>query len=505
MPIYTTALLHDYQPPRRLCEATYQPLSVKVNQGLLIPDPNTARNPINYNEQILRESYRPRALSGMYSKVGFNIGPTLLSWMLDNNRSVAKKIIESDGISQDKFEGHGNAVAQASWNHVILPLASEKDIKTQIRWGIKSFINAFDRYPEGVWLPEAGVSSKVLEALADHNIKFVILSPYQANKIKPIHESNWWDVSGGRIDPSRAYKIFIPNTTKDISAFFYDKEISPDISFPNGRGSKIYHSSSEFVNRLKNGVDWRRQHEQLIHFAADGETIGHHHKNIVGIVAQAYDLIDSKAVDGIELMNYGLFLEKNPPTWEVEIFDNTAWSCSHGLGRWGEGKNKQCICPDVFNSDWRVELRQAFDYLKSNVDKVFNDLGGRYLHNPWEARDDYISVVLGTKTFDQFLQEHAKRNLSKTDIKTVHKLLEMEKLSIVMYTSCAWFFNNVNEITTYGSLISASSALEIYKDLAGDPKGKVESGFIQQLQAVQYGNHDAFNNFQKASKLVKSL
>ena len=506
MPIYTTALLHDYQPPRRLCDVLYQPLETKIDQSLLIPDTNGSE-PSNYNEEILKQSYAPRAFSGLYSKVGFNIGPTLLSWMVDNDPVVAKKIIESDKISQEKFEGHGNAVAQASWNHVILPLASEKDIRTQIRWGIKSFINAFGRYPEGVWLPEAAVNYKVLEALSDQNIKFVILSPFQASKIKPIHENNWWNVNGGKIDPSRAYKIFIPNTTKSISAFFYDKEISPDISFPESRGSKIYQSSNEFVNRLKSAADWRRQGNQLIHFATDGETFGHHHKDVVGIVGivdGAYDLIDAKAIDGIELMNYGLFLEKNPPTSEVQIFDNTAWSCGHGLGRWGEEKNKACTCPNVFNSDWRVQLRQAFDFLKGNVDNLFEDLGSNYLNDPWEARDDYISVVLGKKPFDRFLQEYGKDNLSYTDVEAVHKLLEMEKFSMLMYTSCAWFFNSVNEITSYTSLIAASSALELYKDLTQGHNTEVEKMFMEMLHYVQYGSHDAFNNFENASNLVKT-
>ena len=503
MPIYTTALLHDYQPPRRLCDVIYQPLRKEIDQTLLIPEPN-GNIPANYNQNILEESYAPRAFSDLYSKVGFNVGPTLLSWMLDNDRNVARKIIESDKVSQDKFEGHGNAIAQASWNHAILPLTAEKhpkDLSIQIKLGIKCFQEAFGRYPEGVWLPETAVSYKVLEALSDHRIKFVILSPFQASKIKPINEGSWWDVSGGRIDPSRAYKIFIPNTFKSINAFFYDKEIAPDISFPRERNSKIFHSSGEFINRIKNGADWKRQHEQLIHYAADGETFGHHHKNVVGVVAQAYDLINSHAVDGLELTNYGLFLEKNPPAWEAQIFDNSAWSCGHGLGRWGEEKNGLCNCGGVINSDWRIQLRQAFDYLKENIDRVFEEKGKHYLYNPWEARNDYISVSLGAKSFDQFIETHAKKGLNKDDLKKIHKLLEMEKFSMLMYTSCAWFHGGLG-IEAYTSLISANSAVGLLKDLTND--NKVEEEFIKKLSFVQFGDHDAFNNYKKAGELVQS-
>ena len=71
---------------------------------------------------------------------------------------------------------------------------------------------------------------------------------------------------------------------------------------------------------------------QLVHIATDGESYGHHHRHGDMALAYALDYIEANGL--ARLTNYGEYLEKHPPTHEVEIFENTSWSCVHGIERW---------------------------------------------------------------------------------------------------------------------------------------------------------------------------
>jgi len=57
----------------------------------------------------------------------------------------------------------------------------------------------------------------------------------------------------------------------------------------------------------------------------DGESYGHHHAH--GDMALAYALDRFSKDPDIRLTNYGEFLALHPPECEVEIHDNTSWSC----------------------------------------------------------------------------------------------------------------------------------------------------------------------------------
>ena len=66
--------------------------------------------------------------------------------------------------------------------------------------------------------------------------------------------------------------------------------------------------------------------------ATDGESYGHHHR--FGDMALAFALRRIENSGDVALTNYGEFLEKCPPAWEVDIHENSSWSCSHGVERW---------------------------------------------------------------------------------------------------------------------------------------------------------------------------
>ena len=193
---------HFYQPPREnawLEKIEIQPSAFPYH---------------DWNERITKECYYPNAFSRVlnddqkiidivnnYSKISFNFGPTLLSWMEQHAPETYQAILDSDRESQQNFGGHGSAIAQV-YNHMIMPLANRRDKETQIIWGIEDFRKRFGRQPEGMWLGEAAVDSESLELMAKHGIKFSLLAPRQAARFRKIGEQNWTE----GIEPNKHYK-----------------------------------------------------------------------------------------------------------------------------------------------------------------------------------------------------------------------------------------------------------------------------------------------------------
>ena len=85
-----------------------------------------------------------------------------------------------------------------------------------------------------------------LQVLADHGIKFTILSPNQAKAVRAPGE-DWRDISRGSIDPTQAYRCRLSNE-RHIDLFFYDQPVSHDISFEG-----LLKSGDRFVERLMTG------------------------------------------------------------------------------------------------------------------------------------------------------------------------------------------------------------------------------------------------------------
>jgi alpha-amylase/alpha-mannosidase (GH57 family) len=178
---------------------------------------------------------------------------------------VYQAILEADRQSIEWRSGHGSALAQV-YNHIIMPLADTRDKQTQVHWGIRDFISRFKRFPEGMWLSEAAVDLETLDVLAEQGILFTILAPNQAESVRKLGAGKWKEVSGGRIDPSRAYLCKLPSG-RDISIFFYDGPISQAVAF-----EKILFRGENFISRLMSGFSDERNWPQILNIATDGET-----------------------------------------------------------------------------------------------------------------------------------------------------------------------------------------------------------------------------------------
>ena len=467
---------HFYQPPRE-------------NPWLEAIEAQDSAYPYHdWNERITAECYAPNAASRIldpqerivdivnnYGKISFDFGPTLLTWLEEKVPEVYGRILEADRESRERFSGHGSALAQA-YNHMILPLASRRDKYTQILWGIRDFEARFGREPEGMWLPETAVDLESLDILADLGIRFTILAPRQASGVRAIGSSEWSDVSGEKIDPSTAYTLRLPSG-RSISLFFYDGPISRAVAFEG-----VLSNGEVFVERLLGGFSENRSWPQLVHIATDGESYGHHVRR--GDMALAYALHQIESRELARLISYGEYLERHPPTHEVQVFENSSWSCIHGVERW----RSDCGCNSggypQWRQSWRAPLRQAFDWLRDIFAAAYRHRAKLYLKDPWEARNGYLPVVLDRsgKALDTFLSQHARRSLSEAEKIAVLKLLELQRNAMLMYTSCGWFFDELSGLETVQVIQYAGRAVQLGQELFGDA---VTYRFVELLEEAK--------------------
>jgi alpha-amylase/alpha-mannosidase (GH57 family) len=498
--VFVTVHGHFYQPPREnpyLDEIECQPSAAPAH---------------DWNERIYHECYRPNAFARILNDQGqvidlvnnfeylsFNIGPTLLSWLERYDLEVYQRILEADRKSCQRLNGHGNAIAQA-YNHIILPLANRRDKVTQVRWGKADFRARFGRNPEGMWLAEAAVDYPTLEVLIAEGIRFIVLAPSQAERCRPLAEANlpWQAVGGGQIDPTRPYRCYLPNRNslsslgtlgerdgterqRDyIDIFFYDGPISRDAGF-----SDVLSSSQQLTARLSQAVRGDHRSAQLISMATDGETFGHHKKGTEK--ALAYAFVAEFPQRGWQITNFAHYLSLHPPTWEVELKPVTAWSCAHGVDRW----QADCGCGgegSLWHQRWRQPLRQALDWLRDRLQKIYVTAGEQLFIDPWQAREDYIQVILNRglvgapptsqDPLEQFLTRHQHHPLTADERVDALRLLEMQRHALLMYTSCGWFFEELSRPEGVQILRYAARALELGSEVAGIP---LESEFIQRL------------------------
>ncbi|MBE9165595.1 DUF3536 domain-containing protein [Tychonema sp. LEGE 06208] len=513
---------HFYQPPR---ENPY--LDAIERQASAEPSHD-------WNERIDRECYRPNAFARIlndrgevagivnnYEYLSFNIGPTLMSWLERYDPEVYQRILEADRKSCQRLSGHGNAIAQV-YNHIIMPLANERDKYTQIRWGIADFRSRFDRDPEGMWLAETAVDYATLEVLVAQGIRFIVLAPSQAERCRPLIGPNqaagaetdgeWHEVGGGQIDPTRPYRCYLkpeirlmadlqlsplsshslgrrdgqPSAaptanTPYIDIFFYDGPISRDMGF-----NDVLSSSHHLAGRLGQAVRGDHRPAQLISVATDGETFGHHKNSTEKCLAYAFT--EEFPRRGWTVTNFAHYLSQNPSDWEVELKPVTAWSCSHGVDRWQD----DCGCGGGggWHLLWRRPLRDTLNWLRDRLIPIYEEAGRKLLRDPWQARDEYIDVIRDRSpaNVDSFLERHQVRPLDAAEQVDALRLLEMQRHTLLMFTSCGWFFEEVSRPEGVQILRYAARALE----LAGEVTGvQLEKDFIDRLALIP-SNVDCF-------------
>ena len=427
----------------------------------------------NSASRILDGEGRVEAIMNNYAWMSFNIGPTLLAWMENETPETYEAILQADKESMESFSGHGVALAQA-YNHLIMPLANERDQETQVIWGIEDFKSRYNRMPEGMWLGETAVNTSSLEMLAKHGIKFTILSPYQAKRVRKLGTKEWEDATDAKVDTRRPYLCKLPSGN-EISLFFYDGPASQGVAFEG-----LLNDGEKFANRLTDLFSENDERE-LVHIATDGESYGHHHK--LGEMALSYCLHSLEENEDVNLTIYGEYLEKFPPEFEAEIIEDTSWSCYHGVERW----RSDCGCNtgghDDWNQKWRGPLRDTFDKVREKLITLYEDEMKDYTSDAWEVRNKYIRVILdrSNSNVSSFLKENFKNDLSEEEEVKLLKLLEMQYHTMLMYTSCGWFFDEVTGIESMQDVFYATRAVQLAEEISGQD---YKSDFIESLKKV---------------------
>ena len=500
---------HFYQPPRE-------------NPWLETVEIQDSAAPYHdWNDRITAECYAPNGASRItnkedeiirimnnYARMSFNFGPTLLSWLQDKAPRTYRMILDADKASQLRYSGHGSAIAQV-YNHIIMPLANRRDALTQIRWGIADFEMRFGRKPEGMWLAETAVNRSVLDLMAQEGIKFTILAPSQCARVRRKHatkpslsapdtdlgaalgdpspvsetwDSNsndtWIETPEATVDTRHPYSVPL-NNGRSIAVFFYDGPTSRAIAFEG-----LLNSGEEFGRRLAAafGPEAFGGHEgaQLSHVATDGESYGHHHRHGEMALSYAMHWIEDEKL--ARLTNYGEFLEKFPPQWEAEVVEDTSWSCAHGVERW----RSNCGCnggKPGWNQEWRTPLREALDYLRDAVGPLSEMFSRPLLKDLWAARDAYINVIndRSQASTAKFFSAHQTRRLSPDERMLALELLELQRHTQLMYTSCGWFFDEISGIETVQIIAYAGRVLQLASRLFGQPGAVLEAEFLRIL------------------------
>jgi alpha-amylase/alpha-mannosidase (GH57 family) len=462
---------HFYQPPRE-------------NPWLEAIEREPSAHPFaNWNARIADECYRSNAWARIFDDQGrvldivnnyvhmsFNLGPTLLSWLEIELPRVYARILEADRISRRRRSGHGNALAQA-YGHAILPLCNARDRLTQIRWGKRDFAWRFGREPEAMWLPETAIDAATVEDLIREGMRFVILSPRQAKRVRPLAGTDepWADVSPDKVDPRTPYRCFsAKDPARYIDVFFYDGPVAHAISF-----ERALDSSKKLADKLWDAVDTGRRQAQLIHAAVDGETFGHHMRHAERALSYAFEVEAPRR--GFRLTNYGEVLEQIPPTHEVELSfgpdgEGSSWSCVHGVGRWYRDCSCHASAPEGWNQAWRGPLRRAINLVRDEAARLFEEMGGELFHDPWAARDAYVDLLLdpSARARAQFWEHHGRDSGGSIGSRIkVLKLLELQRHSLLAQTSCGWFFNDISGLEAVQVLKYAARTVQLMEELSG--------------------------------------
>jgi hypothetical protein len=467
MPFNSTVHGHFYQPSRE------NPLTG------LIPDEPSASPYANWNECIYDRCYRPNTELGNFRKISFDIGPTLMQWLEKNKPGTYHQILEQE---RENFQLYhfSNAMAQ-SYYHIILPLASQKDKLTQILWGIQDYEHRFGHAPQGLWLPETAVDIETLEILAEQEIQFTILAPWQAD--------------ANNLNTNQPYQVELPSGNS-IAVFFYDSYLSGQVSFYYAATRNADEFINDHVITAFHGDDGS---EKLVLIASDGELYGHHQQFREKFLSYLLDGAANAA--GLKVILPGQWVQDLPIEATMPIRPRTSWSCHHGVERW------RGVCGDGPLSTWKAPLRNAFDKLAEVIDQIYLDFTRPFILDAWKLRDEYIQVLLGKLTASELIQSQTHGQNKVVPIEKIGMLLEAENNRMKMFASDAWFFDEFDRIEPRNAIHYAVYSTWLVKQATGQDTFSTLKELLSQVVSLDgkvSGDLVAFSYWQWLEEQVRS-
>lgn len=418
---------HFYQPPRGV-----------LFEGVPQPQELDAAPFRNWNEKIAAECYTPNAALGNFALMSFDIGANLLQWLEAHLPETYQQIIQADRDQRTRY-GVGNALPQSAY-HTVLPLASDQDKTTVIKWGLARFQHRYGRPAVGMWLPEMAVDLSTLQALARNGIQFTLLSQTQVR-------------DGGALQGAGPYWVELPEGAR-IAVYVRDDKLSLQLAYG--------------VRDLGGAGLWSRDvlmpHRKLRHrltlVATDGETFGHYHAGEENFLHWLLKFEAGAA--GYRVTTLARDLLEYPPQEYVEVCEATAWSCAHGLSRWSEG----CPCTPG-DSSWKSKLRRAMDSLAVGLDGLYQEAARATGVDPWALRDDYVRVDLGQASPQALLAEHGLSGLDTTRAGSLFKLLRAQVHRQSMYGSSTFSYEDLDRPEPRYAIANALAAIQLTRQATG--------------------------------------
>ncbi len=150
------------------------------------------------------------------------------------------------------------------------------------------------------------------------------------------------------------------------------------------------------------------------------------------------------------------WLSSHPAKENVQIQENTSWSCHHGISRW----TGCCSCTPG-DRQWKINLHAALKRLGDDLDRIYIETTLPLIEDPWQLRNRYIYVLLGQLKIETLLAESSYRALSSDETRRIHLLLEAQRERQRMFTSCGGFFEDFDRIEPQYNVAYAAQAAKL--------------------------------------------
>jgi uncharacterized protein DUF3536/glycosyl hydrolase family 57 len=395
----------------------YQPSRLDPWTGR-VPEEPAAAPFHDWNARVDAECYAPNAKRSNLTRISWDLGPTLASWMATEAPMTLGGFVGA--------AANGNAIAQA-FHHTILPLASATDRRTEIRWGLRDFAFRFGRAAAGLWLPETAVDLATLRMAAEEGVRYTILAPWQSAETG--------------IDSRAPHRVDVGDG-RSIVVVFYDAGLSAAVSFePEATSDADRFARERVAVRLSGYAAARPEVSPLAVIATDGELYGHH-QQFRDLFLQRLVAPDAETTErwGFDVVSLAEALEEPPgsPHPVAQIAERTSWSCHHGVARWS------AECPDAIDGRWKGPLRAALERLAAGIDAAserwFASIDANL--DLWTLRDAYVDVVIGAVDAGAFGGERLSVVRDAAERARAMALLEAQRWRLAMFASDAWFWDD---------------------------------------------------------------
>jgi alpha-amylase/alpha-mannosidase (GH57 family) len=437
---------HFYQPPRE------DPFSGRV------PREPEAEPYHDFNEKVAAECYAPNAALGNFSRLSFDLGPTLASWLEGNDPRTYRSILAQEREHLRRY-GCSNALAQV-YSHAIMPLASEREKRIQVAWGLADYRHRFQHEAAGIWLAETAADSATMAVLADFGVGFTVLSPWQAAE---------------PIDSSEPYLVRLADG-RAMTVFFYAGDLSGGVSFDAALTSDADNFCDSVLPRHLSREKLARGARQLLIIATDGELYGHHQPFRQHFLSHLLRRAGPKA--GFQMTGLARYLQNNPPRREVKLIEPSSWSCIHGVERW----RGDCACTEG-DGRWKGHLRDALNNVAEQVDALYEVAGRDLLQDPGAAEEDYIQVKLGALSWDTFWRSHARGPGLGAGEARAAGLLDGQYCRHLMFASCAFYFEDLDRIEPRIAIANGLRAVRAWPP--GAQQRELEAAFANDLASAR--------------------